>query len=453
MEFRESISVIVDGRVPHNYTESIAFMKELGLKCDCVGWTYIELDSEEKFELIKRMRKKADEQKVKLRCQGYQKKLVGKDADWFFLRPRTEVKGDDREWEESEYGTSTIKGYKLPKGSHVIEIVNLIGASEKFIGVCRELKLTGVDFMWVTDRGKYDAAPYFYIVPEKAFCRGIDGYGDDFRKPKSKLSPGYRKFLLNCRQVDSDGSHMEELASLFDQFQYPTVPMMVDRNCAPDTDFAFYGASILIRKPAVEALIAKGVLKWVDLEPATYFDEEKHSRLIYEYTPEEYMPDFIKEKHASAYEKWKMKKRTPFNPKEKDALKLMRSAKKELPEYYNKPLKKAIIENLTETPYAPMLPYYKISNGCAINDEIDILPYEDVEEATAEFMEDLQAEELIMEDMPELMQSVAIGTTANGDTILLKKDGTVLRYDHEDPYLSGGWDSLHSFFFEEIEVE
>lgn len=200
-------------------------------------------------------------------------------------------------------------------------------------------------------------------------------------------------------------------------------------------------------------MIAKGVLKWVDLEPATYFDEEKHSRLIYEYTPEEYMPDFIKEKHASAYEKWKMKKRTPFNPKEKDALKLMRSAKKELPEYYNKPLKKAIIENLTETPYAPMLPYYKISNGCAINDEIDILPYEDVEEATAEFMEDLQAEELIMEDMPELMQSVAIGTTANGDTILLKKDGTVLRYDHEDPYLSGGWDSLHSFFFEEIEVE
>lgn len=452
MKFKESFSLIVDNHIPDDYSVPVAFMKSFGLKCDCVGWTTITLDSEEKFKLIQEMRKKADDQGLKLRCQNYTKEYFGYDADWFYFKPGIGPKDDDKEWDAWEYNTWRIKGYKLPKGCQVINMDWLTAVSLEFIEACRDLQLTGVDFMWVTDKGRFDAPAYFYILPEKGFCRYTLDYGDEFEKPK-KYTPAYKRFLKNCRQVDSDGSHMTEIAESFHKFYMVDLPKLLDQKEAPDTDFAYAGTDALIRKSAAEALIANGVLKWSDLMPAVFFDEKTHDRLIRVSEMDEYMPDFIRETQAKAYEKWKKKTRPAYEPKEKDAIKMLRSAKKEMLDSYEKALKKVVLETLVDEPFSWLAPYYKVSNGGAINDEIDFLPYEAVEEVTAEFLEELHEDEIVLADMPELESAVVFASAANGDAILLKADGSVMRYDHEDPYLSNEWETLAQFFFDEIEIE
>lgn len=452
MQFRESLHLIADSHKLDDYAQSIGFMKSFGLKCDSVGWTTIVLDNAEQFDLVKEMCARASEQKLSLRCFGYRKDFYGTDAEWFYISPAAEVKGNDCEWDEHDYDTCVIKGYKLPKGAGVVNVAGLTAVSQSFVDTCRDLQLTGTDFMWVTDKGRYDAPPYFYILPEKTFQRYTEGYGDLFYKPKSRMHPKYKSFILNCRQVDSDGSHMEEMANLFNRFEMPELPEMLDQMSEPDTDFAFLGAAVLIRKSAAEKLISKKLLKWSELRPAVYFDEKKHSRLVRTCKRKIYMPERIKEEQVKRFEVWKTKKRPPFNPKEKDALSLLRRAKAECPAYYNDPLKKATLSTLSDTAFVPLLPYYKISNGCAINDEIDILSYEDIGEENTAFFEDLQAEELILEEISGLRDAVVFGIAANGDKILLMPDGSVMRYDHEDPHFSEIWKNMHTFFYEQIEI-
>jgi len=456
MKFKESFSLIVDNHKPDDYTESIAFMKHFGLKCDCVGWTTIKLDSKEKLALVEEMKEKALEMGYQLRCHGYRKELVG-EADWYFIEPRTSVNNDDWTWDDqgAEFYTTTIKGYKIPKGCHVIEMPYYKAVSKTFADACRELQLSGIDFMWVTDKGKYDAPPFFYLLPEKGFGAAVNGCSNRYNKPvgKFRLEQRRQRFYGDCQQVDEDGSHMELLARCFDKFEMAQVPTLIDKASAPDTDFAFLKREVLIQSKAAEKLIERGVLKWGDLQPAAYFDEGKHGRLISDYDWDEYLPVEIKVEHHENYKKWLEESRPSFNPKEKDALSLLRRAKKECSDSYNKALKKTVLETLTDTQLAPMMPYYKISNGCSINNEIDILPYEDVAKAHAEFLEDMQEDEMILDEMPELKTAVVIGVAANGDEILLMGDCSVKRYDHEDPYLSETWDSLQAFFYEQIEMD
>lgn len=452
MKFIESFNAIVANHKLDDYTKSISFMKSLGLKCDCVGWTTITLDSNEKFELLHKMREKADKENIKLRCSHYMKEYIGQDSEWFCFTPKISVKCDDYEWDEGDYDTCTIKGYKLPKQTKVVNIAGLTGVSQSFVDACKELKLTGVDFMWVKDKGRFKAPAYYYILPEKTFLRYLNTYEKIHNKATSKTNANYKSFILNCRQIDSDGSHMEELATLFDNFEHPNLPEMIDKNNEPKTDFAYLDELVLIRKTAAEKLISKGVLAWHDLTPTLYFDNKKHSRLICTCSQNEYMPEFIKINHQQSFEKWKLKSYPPFNPKEKDALSLMRKVKKESPEYYNKALKKSILETLSNSPFALMMPYYKISNGCSINNEIDIFSYEDVAEETALFFSDLLTKEWLSKDIPDLEDAIVFGIAANGDKLLLRKDSSVMRYNHEDPYLSETWDSLHAFFYDQIEI-
>lgn len=62
MKIKEEIRFITDGPFKeYDYTEQIDFVHSFGLKCDCVGWTEVEIKSEDDLELLKRIREKADE--------------------------------------------------------------------------------------------------------------------------------------------------------------------------------------------------------------------------------------------------------------------------------------------------------------------------------------------------------------------------------------------------------
>ena len=68
------------------------------------------------------------------------------------------------------------------------------------------------------------------------------------------------------------------------------------------------------------------------------------------------------------------------------------------------------------------------------------------------FLAELRKEETILEELPQLDNSLVIGGTANGDTILLLTNGKILRYNHEDPTLSQEWNTVFEFFYDNLEM-
>ncbi len=435
-KFKENFSIIVDTGKEDDYTDAIDFMKSFGLKCDCVGWVDINLNCEEKLDLIEKISKKAHSKQYKLRCQHYTKDYNGLDTKWLYFKPKYSV-NDNWQWDDADYGTCKIKGYKLPKSCNAVYVVGLVAVSQRFVKTCKQLNLTGVDFMWLKDNGKYSAMPYFYVIPEKPFLRYTK---EEMLIDETAMTSKQR--MKFCKQVDYDGSHIGRLIELVDIFRYFSLPKLIDEKKAPETDFAFCGDDVLIKSSAAQRLIEAGVLNENDLVPAVYFDENKHSLLIEKNTRKVYMPDFIKNSHQKAYAAWKSKEWPTFCPKENDALKLLRAAKNEKPSEYSRPLKKSIREDLDNTKFKPLLSYYKVCNGCYINDELEFLSFEEAVSESKVF----QVENL------ELSDAIVFATVINGDKFLLMKDGNVVKYNHEDVYLSERWGNLEEFFYEQLNV-
>ena len=131
---------------------------------------------------------------------------------------------------------------------------------------------------------------------------------------------------------------------------------------------------------------------------------------------------------------------------EKQALTALRRAKRERKEDFGKALPKSAAESLSDTPYAPLAPYYAVAAGGELSDEYEWLAYARALEETTEFMADMQAEELL-EDPP---RGVVIARCPDGDRVLLTPDGKVIRYSHEDPTLTVEWPTLAQFFYDSI---
>ena len=135
---------------------------------------------------------------------------------------------------------------------------------------------------------------------------------------------------------------------------------------------------------------------------------------------------------------------TPAVVTEKDALKLLRKAKKE--GQLGKKLAKAKAEALAGTAYGPLLPYYLITGGGYLSDEYKLLTVPESQMETAEFYQALEKEELLAVK-PE---GLVICTCANGDKVLLLHDGTVIRFSHEAPEVCEQWQSLPQFIVDAI---
>lgn len=464
MKIEEKLLFIADATSRmDDYTDSVEFVHSFGLKCDCVGWTTVNIQSEKDLELLQRIREEADKKHFSLRA-WYEKKVSGIETEWCILEPRAlqDAEGSD---------LNTIKGYKVPKGCHIFHFSNALpGVSEKFIEACKENHLTGVRFTWIPDTARYQAPPYYNLIPEEMISR-IAGETESFEncsyrfresgkkaKRQQDTPEGYdRDELLKLySQADSSGGHLTFLESIIDDFQCIDIPIMIDEKGVPDTDFAYLFNeryfSILIRQSAAKKLIASGVLTEKELVPVLYFDEKKHSLMIMEGKTRRFRMLKNEKELLRLQEEWKKKKRPAYVPTEKIALKALRQAKKENSEFYHKPLKKAIAESLIGTELESMIPYYRISDGGVISDEIEYYAFENVGIETEEFLAEIKNEEQLLDEMPQLLKCNVIGHAIDGDYILLEEMGSVLRYDHEDPTLSIRWNSIFEFFYENIEM-
>lgn len=464
MKIEEKLLWIADGPWRRDdYTESLEFVHSFGLKCDCVGWTTINIQSEKDLELLQQIREKADKEHIFLRAY-YEKKISGIETDWYILKPK-----DLPEVEGSDY--NSVKGYKVPKGCHIFDYSNdLPGVSEKFMQACKENDLSGVTFSWIPDTARYQAPPYYNLVPEQMISR-IAGETESFRKHSYRFDgvdkntkreryrrKGYdREELLKLySQADSTGGHLTFLESIIDDYGYIDLPIMIDEKGVPDTDFAYlayeWRFKILIRKSAAKKLIETGVLTEKELVAALYFDEKENSLMIMECETKHFSMLKPQQELLKLQEEWRKKKHPVYVPTEKITLKALRQAKKENNEFYHKPLKKSIAESLIGTELERILPYYRISDGGFISDEIEYYAFEKVGIKTKEFLTEIQNEEQLLGEMPQLLKCNVIGHAMNGDHILLEEMGNVLRYDHEDPTLSIRWNSIFEFFYENIEI-
>ena len=163
--------------------KKISFVHTLGLKCDSVGWSSLDLSDPKSGEILLRIKAFCDENDFRARgeyerahrvtdCQWY--RLLGgdffRDAECYPEADRLDVQnGGER---NKRILLNQIKAYTLignkPRSSYQERCV-----SEDFMKVCDERKLTGLKYCWLKDAGKYRGTQYFAVAPKARIPRVI----------------------------------------------------------------------------------------------------------------------------------------------------------------------------------------------------------------------------------------------------------------------------------------
>ena len=125
---------------------------------------------------------------------------------------------------------------------------------------------------------------------------------------------------------------------------------------------------------------------------------------------------------------------------EKDALRLLRAAKKDRKEDFTKGLTRLVSDS-------PLLPYWKVAGSGYLSDEYELLSPDRSEARTAEFHAAMAAEELL-EVKPV---GTVIAVCPDGDNCLLTHAGTVERWSHEAPEITESWPTLPQFITDSIQ--
>ena len=204
--------------------------------------------------------------------------------------------------------------------------------------------------------------------------------------------------------------------------------------------------TFLIHKDFVQVLLQEKAISESDLTPAMVVKELPSGyTLSHTVIPDRPTASCL-QKSILGYEKLKNTERPLRLISEKDALKLLRIAKKERKEDFKKAFPKAKSDDIAETNYAPILPYYLIANGGYLSDEYELLPYDIATEENKLFAQELLTEELL-DAKPD---GIVIAKCPDGDKILLCSDGKVIRFSHEQPVATEEWVSLAQFVADAI---
>ena len=463
MKIAEHLSWILDHPVyqgDENYQRNIDFCHSLGLKCDCVGWSELDLTRPDADEIL---------DKIEAFCREEGWFARGGYGKWFELED-----GDTPEWfelvclpyDKSETGPSkttdengneiridNIEAYKN-RGS-VINAYRYFFVSERFKEVC-EANHIPVDFLWAKDNGKFDSPQYFHIFPQKhisrfAWTKGLR-YSGEWRNPQLLPLDPVRKARLEA--LGGKGLRIAEI--FYDlSFRYPD---QYPKQEMPETGFLYIDDgydpqmsrnTLLVHRETAEILLKEKLITEKNLIPALLYDELPAGYVEKENSPRPRPTPAYFEEMQKAYEHLKKNPKPKRKATQIQTLKILRASKRERKEDFNKALKKVVAQTLEETAYAPLAPYYLLSNGFYLSDEYEVLPYEKTAAATAEFDADMQKEELL----EEIPTGIVIARCPDGDRVLLRPSGVVERYSHEEPTVSEDWPTLAQFFMDCCENE
>lgn len=456
MKYTEELSWILDklgsdGRPNYydeeKYKQNIEFVHSLGLKCDCVGWCKLDLSNPRTSEIFDQISTFCKENGWRARG-NYTRKYVDVKSDWYELIPSNFK--DNTLYDEIE--TVTKEGE--PITTSIIRAFHELNPTpkewgrdlyipERFRNFIIENNIDDLDFCWVKDKGKYEAEQYFHIYGKQPIAHVAGDFG--FKKS-------------DHNRVNETGGRLPEIANIFYELQYVNLQDCYLANDLPDSGIVYayipdtYSCSgrhtLLIYKDIAESLLQQKILPASALRPAPVVKELPGGYVLKKTEPLKRPTQQFIDMMLSEYNNIKMSNRPIRMVSEKDALKILRIAKKERTEDFQKALtkSKAQAQGIYTTAYSPVCPYYCVANGGFLSDEYEFLSYSKAVQENDELQRNLDAEKLL-DTKPE---GIVIAKCPDGDVILLCNNGDVIRFSHEAPEITEQWPSLAQFFVDTI---
>ena len=448
MNYKEELTWILDKTNKSineelKYKLNIDFVHSIGKKCDCVGWSLLKMDELDADEVLDKIQRFCKEDGWRVRG-WYTRTYIG-ESDWYELiatnfKESTISDIIDATTEDGQVvEMPVIKAFHelIPEPKEYYDIC----VPERFKNACIKNDIKGIEFCWLKDKGKYEAEQYFNIYPKVLIPR-VCCDKDLGRNDKTK--------------INALGGYLPKIADVVSRLDHIDLPDCYLKEDLPAGGIEYlYCAStntycgrdkILIHKDTAQILVDEKVLLWKNLKPVPVVDGCPDGYVVDNATKKRKPNDAYVKQMFAEYEKIKKKNRPVRLITEKDALKVLRTAKSERKEDFNKKISKVQAELITDPLYTRFLPYYNIVNGGSLSDEYDFLPYDESLSATVDFISNTEKEELA-EDIP---QGIVFAKSADGDSVLLEPDGSVIRFGHETPEKIDEWKTIAQFIFSAI---
>ena len=421
------------------------FVHDLGLKCDCVGWCKMDLSAPHTSDILNSISAFCRENAWQARGL-YTRRYVHVESDWYELIPakfkdntpcdRIEALTDDG---RKTY-TRVIRAYHEMSPAPKMW-GNEIYVPERFRDFCVKNNIDDLDFCWAKDKGKYEAEQYFHIygkhlIPEIAV---------DFALTKADKS-----------RIHALGGWLPEIVDILHIMQQINLPDCYLAEKMPDAGivYAYIPATfsclgrhaVLIHKDIAKLLIQEKIVPANSLRPAPVADMLPGGYVLEKTQTIDRPALAYRNMMLAEYGKLKHTER-PFRMfTEKDALSVLRSAKKERKEDFQKALPKTKSQMLQNTQYEPLIPYYSTANGGLLSDEYELYSYDRSVGETDAFRNSVELEELT-ESKPN---GIVIAACADGDRVLLCDHGGLVRFSHEATEITEQWFGLPQFIVDAI---
>ena len=228
MTYKETLSWILDHKHmgEKEYQINIDFVHSLGKKCDCVGWSNLDMedpDAEKLLDAIKRFCRKN-------RCTSrvcYKREFTEYTSDWFELKTtyfKDETIADFKDL-ISETGEQisieVIRAYHEHEHSPKERVG--ICVPERFRNACLKNDIKNIDFCWVEDKGKYKSEQYFRIYPHALI-------------PQIACVSSNK---LTTSQIKSLGGFLPKINSVFSELQFIDLQECYLAEDLPSGDIAY----------------------------------------------------------------------------------------------------------------------------------------------------------------------------------------------------------------------
>jgi hypothetical protein len=439
---------------------------------------------------------------------GYGEELVDEErtpVEWFTVRQSSsDSEAFENGWEQLERPIKTLNDYlsvradRLKPNVHIVDSVLQVYVSERFKAVVEAHRLTGIEFVWIRDTGKYRARQWYLPVCSRCLGRGLDAPWIDPGKLSGKgnetLDPRSRHGVLGAepeqykRDAGPDDPGVGKLLRLLRSMEllkrppdFESVPRFL-RKYVPNTDFAgtvldmaeydddfvHRHRGLAMNRKACDLLGAEGVVGDGDCVPVLIVERAPSGveNLDRRYGPPE--PAFssaqmarIRELESEAWAEHVANPKPPRAPDLARALGLLRAAKRRAPAGFASPATQKAIDEAARA-LGTVIPaawqkVVRISNGGEVDGNALSEGWACRITPTQKLAKECRAERAFYLDIgAELPDSlVEVMTTEFGDSFWLDSsrpygigDCRVVMMSHETGKEQREWSSVAEFLEE-----
>jgi hypothetical protein len=350
----------------------------------------VELTPSRAAELLKFLQKMHKE-KVRTNSPWFEENLVDDEespVEWFIANPtyRGECEGS-LHWDiEIPIGNRSypfaVKADRMKPEFHLSGWTPLVYVSEEFKRVVEIHRLSGIEFIWCHDVGRYRAPQWFLPICHQPLGRGLDcpwidttklsGRGNQTRDPRGRhgLTGAFENQYKSG--AGPDDPTLKQLLKLLRSMELLKRPPRLEsyhrflRKYLPDTDFAYTvedwknnGNSkqrgLAMNRKARDVLKANGVIEDAQWEPVLIVNRPNGvENLDRRYGPPEsaFSPEQLaqlRELEARAWAEHVAHPKPPRAPDLKRSLSLLRARKRQTPKEFAKPASAKAIEEAAKT--------------------------------------------------------------------------------------------------------